>query len=311
MSNIFVNSFASLKDVKKEPFSNKLRNKVFSIMFKQSEKYNTNMFLSRLEYYNSRKKELKKAWVLKNDKWQKVFNQKVNLMYYHGKNENSYEICKNINLKVVNDPKFELICDDKIKCYNFFPEITPKSFLINNHYELAKALKLIETEKVVLKPRFGSYGNGVIIINKKDLRNGITKNTILQEFIDSSNGLTGMGIKKVHDLRVVVINGKIDHCYARIPKNGSLISNVTRGASKIYFSPSEIHSKIRLLLKKIDSEAKQFNPRIYSADFMMDINKNFWLVEMNSKPGTLYYDDKPRIRKRYYSNVIKVLTKAI
>ena len=309
MLNIFVNSFASFRDKKLKPFFNPLRTKVFSVLLQQGEKNNANMFLSNIKKYNPRKKELKKAWIFENNKWKRVFNQKVNLMYYHGKNEPSYEICRKINLEVVNSPKFELLCDDKLTCYKFFPEFTPKSFLINNHYDLAKALKFIETEKVVLKPRFGSYGNGVIILDKKDLRNGITKNTILQEFIDSSNGLSGMGIKKVHDLRVVVINGKIDHCYARIPKKNFLISNVTRGASKIYFHPSEICSKVKLLLNKIDREVKKFNPRIYSADFMMDNNKNCWLVEMNSKPGTLYYNDKPRIRERYYSNVVKALKK--
>jgi len=207
MSNIFVNSFASLKDVKKEPFSNKLRNKVFSIMFKQSEKYNTNMFLSRLEYYNSRKKELKKAWVLKNDKWQKVFNQKVNLMYYHGKNENSYEICKNINLKVVNDPKFELICDDKIKCYNFFPEITPKSFLINNHYELAKALKLIETngyETWVSYEHQQAYPDTIIkpVHDHLVLLSGqeIYKKGLGEENIDSQENLTPQDLIKMQEI---------------------------------------------------------------------------------------------------------------
>lgn len=311
MLNIFVNSIASFNRNKEKPFFNDLRNNVFSILLSQAEKHNVNLFLSNIKEYDQRKKELKKAWIFTNNKWETVSNQKVNLMYYHAKNEPSYEICSKINLNVVNRPDFELLCDDKLKCYTSFPEITPKSFLINNHNELAKALKFIQTEKVVLKPRFGSYGKGVIIINKKDLRNGITKNTILQEFVDSSDGLSGMGIKQTHDLRVVVINGRVDHCYARIPKNNSLISNVTRGASKVYFNPSEIHSKIKLLLKKIDKSVSDFYPRIYSADFMMDNNKNCWLVEMNSKPGTLYYNDKPKIRERYYSNVVKSLKSSV
>ena len=181
----------------------------------------------------------------------------------------------------------------------------PKTFLINNHYELQNSLKNIKTEKIVLKPRYGAYGKGVIIIDKKDLRNGIKKDTVLQEFIDSSKGIDELKIKGYHDLRCIIIDGKIDHCYLRMPKKECLLGNMRYGAKKIRIDNDDLPNIIREKISFIDKKMKVFDNRVYSADFLVDQNRKPWLIELNSKPGTFYYDNALRIRERYHFNLTK------
>ncbi|MDP1729260.1 MAG: hypothetical protein Q8L27_03600, partial [archaeon] len=169
----------------------------------------------------------------------------------------------------------------------------------------------LRTSRIVLKPRFGSFGKNVIIINKAQLKNGITKDTIIQEFIDSTQGYKRLGIKSYHDLRLVTINGKIDHCYVRIPAPGSFLANMAQGASKFYVDPDDLPNTVLKAFSKVEERLSSYTPRIYSADFMINENKEAKLVELNSKPGTLYYETSRKIRERFHKNIFKAIKKAL
>ncbi|MEA3430396.1 MAG: hypothetical protein U9R08_03935 [Nanoarchaeota archaeon] len=311
MTSIFIHAACNFK--RDHPFINPKRNQVFPIFLRAGEKKGLNVFISRFKEFNPKTRRVKHAWVF--DKgWKVVKNKKVDLMYYHGKNADSEIIGKKAvaeSLKMINHPDIEVLCDDKAVTALKFPDISPKSFLINSHYDLQKAIKFIRTRKVVLKPRYGSFGNNVLIIDKNKLHGGIQKGTILQEFIDSSNGIRKFRFSGYHDLRVVVVDGKIDHAYIRIAPNGSFTANMTRGALKKYIEPDKLHRSVKNLIKYIDSELKHYGSRIYSADFMFDKHQKPWLVEMNSKPGTLYYDNNPKVRLKYYKNIFKSLKAAL
>jgi len=271
------------------------------------------VFISNFREFNPDTRRVKQAWIF--DKgWKIVKNKKVDLMYYHGKNIDSETIGKKAvaeSLKMINHPDVEVLCDDKAVTSLKFPDISPKSFLVNTHHQLQKALKYIRTRKVVLKPRFGSFGNDVMVIDRRKLHGAIHRNTILQEFIDTSEGIDKLNVSGYHDLRIVVVDGKIDHTYVRIAPKGSFTCNMTRGAEKKYINPEKLPSSVLNLVEYIDSEIKHYGSRIYSADFMFDEEQKPWLVEMNSKPGTLYYDNNPKIRLKFYRNIFRSLKKAI
>lgn len=308
MKSLFVHSFIRFN--REDPFLSKRRNKAFSILLSRGNLHNFSAYLSSYDYYNKSNKKLKKAWIF-DGKWKKVKNIKVDLFYYHGKTRDIYTEVKNVkkilNLPILNHLELELVCDDKLLTYNIFSEMMPKTFLINNFYGLQKVLHFIKTDKIVLKPRDGSNGDGVLIMPRDKLKNGIKKNTIAQEFIDSSYGVCG--IKKQHDLRVVIIDGKIDHCYLRIPKNGSFLANAAQGASKIFLEASDLPSSILKRVKIIDKCIEQYGPRVYTADFVMDPDKKSWLIELNSKPGMLYYDNALKTRVKFYDNLYKIMHK--
>lgn len=295
------------------PFKNKRRNTSFKSLVNAGLDLGLNVFLSRFNQLDLKRKIVNNAWTL-SENWKKIKNKKINLVFYRGKNILSKKIgtkLNNSNITMINHPELENICDDKQFTQNLYPDLMPKTFLINNHYDMQKILEFIKTKKVVLKPRFGSYGKDVIIIDKSKLKNGITKDTIIQEFIDSSNGFKSLKIKSYHDIRVVIINGKIDHCYARIPALGSYLANMSRGASKFYIDSEDLPSSITKNLKIIESKLSYYSPRIYSADFMMNENKEAKLIELNSKPGTMFYDTSTRIRNRFHKNIFKAIKKAL
>ena len=308
MDSIFVQTRVSFDRVK--PFFEQRRNESFASLAKQAEKNDLNLILSRISFYNKNKKGLSIGWIFENDKWKKVKDQKFNLVFYRGKNKEALKFARRIrklNYSLRNHYKLENICNDKILTSTVFPRLMPKTFLINNHYELQKSLKLIKSEKIVLKPRFGAYGKNVIIIDKKDLRNGIKKDTVLQEFIDSSNGIKELNFKGYHDLRCIIIDGKIDHCYLRLPRKDSFLGNMSHGAKKFYVDEDDLPFYIMKKIEFIDRKMKLFGTRVYSADFLVDKNKRPWLIELNSKPGTFYYDNALRIRDKYHFNLTKSL----
>ena len=303
MDSVFIHSF--IKFNRNAPFANEKRNEAFSILLRKGLENNFQAYLSRYDFYNKRNKKLRKAWVFEDNKWKIIKDKKVDIFYYHGKTqgiaEETKKVNKLINLPTINHLELEQVCDDKLLTFNIFPELSPKTFVVNDFYELQRIIHYIKSDRVVLKPRFGSNGRGIVILNKKHLKNGIKKDTVVQEFIDSSNGI--LNIKKTHDLRVIIIDGKINHAYIRVPTNGSLISNASLGAKKIFIKYDQIPHSVLKRVRKIDSHFKHYGPRVYSADFAMDENNKPWLIELNSKPGMLYYDQAPELRVKYYNKL--------
>lgn len=311
MDSVFIHSFAKLN--REVPFDNEKRNEAFSLLLEQGEKNNFEVYLSRYNFYNKRNRKLRKAWIYENKKWKKVKNKKVGVFYYHGKTKGIAEECKRIqkliNLPIINHLELEQVCDDKLLTYNIFPELSPKTFIVNDFYELQRIIYYIKSKKVVLKPRFGSNGIGIVILNKDKLRNGIKKDTVVQEFVDSSNGI--LNVKKTHDLRIIIIDGKINHAYIRVPKYNNLLCNAYLGAKKVFIRNDEIPFSVLKRIKKIDSHFQHYGHRVYSADFAMDENKKPWLIELNSKPGMLFYDKAPHLRIKYFNKLFKAFKQLV
>ncbi len=308
MDSVFIQTRVSFD--RNKPFFENRRNESFANLIEQARENDLNVFLSRINLYNKNKRSVNIGWAFENGKWIRMKDQKFDLVFYRGKNKEALKFAKHVRklkYSLRNHYKLENICNDKILTGMVFPSLMPKTFLINNHYDLQKSLKSIKTDKVVLKPRYGAYGRSVIIIDKKDLRNGIKKDTVLQEFIDSSYGIKELKFRGYHDLRCIVIDGKIDHCYLRLPRRNSFLGNMSRGAKKIYVDKDDLPFYIKKKIKFIDNKMRLFGTRIYSADFLVDEDKKPWLIELNSKPGTFYYDNALRIRDRYHFNLTKSL----
>ena len=196
---------------------------------------------------------------------------------------------KDLDRKILNCRKFKLLCNDKNKMYALLKEFMPKSLAVRNSADLKTKLKEFKRKEIiVLKPARGLCGKGIIIDKKENISKAfLAKESCpytLQKFVDTSLGIRGI-VSGKHDLRVVVVNGKVILAHVRTPKKGSYLANVAQGG-KIKELPVEkippgVLKIVEKTQKKID---KQFGFPIYSIDFGVEKNKPY-IFELNDQIG--------------------------
>ncbi len=266
----------------KSPFRRKVLNEAYSRFAEIGKENKVNVIFTKFNYLS--KGVVKEYWCFEK-KWKKE-KEKIKPDYFFdkfefGKTENLLKKKLSKNKKIINDFGLESFCKDKWIQAKKFYKIAPKTFLVKNKKDFLKYSKKISSEKIILKPRFGLGGQGIIVLDKKaKLKKKIVGDYVLQELIDTSQGIPSTKIKGIHDLRCVILNGKIEYAYVRQPKKGVLANLHQGGKARMVTPPIEI----RRLVRKIDLFVKKFGNRLYSADFFYG-NKQFYLIELNSKPG--------------------------
>lgn len=214
------------------------------------------------------------------------------------------ELSKNTKIRLINDYAFIDLCFDKKSLAKFIPkELHPQTFLVNTRKELVTAVKKIDSSKVVLKPRYGIRGFGVGAYRKNRLPKEVLKNTIVQSFIemDKING-------RVYDLRLMMINNRLDHAYYRIAQTGSFKTNCSLGATKKIVNLEKIPGEAWEIAAQIDNKVAKYGTRIYSIDLIRDKLGKYYVLELESMPGYYHYSGaQSKFRKKYLNNIFKSL----
>ena len=138
-------------------------------------------------------------------------------------------------VRIINYPKALREVPEKLFSLRL-TKFMPKTLISENLNEIKSFLK--RNKKIVMKPIESYSGNDVKLITKfnKSLINKFIKkyhHLMFQKFIPQiSKG----------DKRVFIINGKIKGAISRLPKKGSILSNMSKGASakKIEISQNEM-----------------------------------------------------------------------
>jgi glutathione synthase len=181
---------------------------------------------------------------------------------------------------------------------------------VNNWREVVAK---IATDKIVLKPLSGAGGKGIVIVDKNnfDISMLHTKITyIAQDFVDSSQGIPGI-CEGYHDLRILMFNGRPTLSFVRTAKTGSLLSNVSQGASAAVLEITDIPQEILDIAHRVDSELLHYNHRFYSSDFFMSNGKPY-LVEINSMPGFPQLDvEGLDFAEKFFDNLYDLLNNAL
>lgn len=196
---------------------------------------------------------------------------------------------EDIGHKVLNNIFFKRLCNNKNATQEFIGDFMPKSVRIKTKNELLQQLKSFSPSAlVVLKPANGMCGKGIVIdYPEKIMQEDIEDNReyILQEFVDTSNGIPGI-IDGHHDLRIVIVNGKIVLSHVRAPKEGSLLANVAQGGSINEIPIENIPTFIITTVKKIQARIdEKFNYPIYSIDLGIQNKKELFVFELNDQIG--------------------------
>lgn len=146
-------------------------------------------------------------------------------------------------VKILNNPTSIRNVSEKLYSAKY-QKYMPDTIFSRNINEIKKFFK--KNKKVILKPIHSYSGNDIHLLkkfNSKLINSFIKKHDhiMLQKFLPKiSKG----------DKRVFIINGKVCGAISRIPKKGSILSNMSKGAKAINIKLSLNENKISRLIAK-------------------------------------------------------------
>ena len=133
------------------------------------------------------------------------------------------ETIKN-RVKIINDPTSIRNISEKLYSVKYL-DFMPKTIFTQNIQEIKNFFK--KNKYVILKPIHSFSGNDIHLLNKFKL-NFIKKFIKKHDYIMCQKYLPNIS---KGDKRVFLINGKICGAISRVPKKGSYLSNMSKGAS--------------------------------------------------------------------------------
>ena len=144
-------------------------------------------------------------------------------------------------VRVVNDPSSIRSISEKLYSAKY-QKFMPNTIFTQNINEIKKFFK--KNKKVILKPINSYSGNNIHLLKKFDLK-------FIKKFIKKHDHIICQKYlpKIIHgDKRVFLINGKIVGAISRVPKKGSFLSNMSKGARPINTSLTRVEKKISKLI---------------------------------------------------------------
>ncbi|MEK9151706.1 MAG: hypothetical protein AAB547_03685 [Patescibacteria group bacterium] len=289
------------------PFANKDYQYSYEHFYSLCRKNGVQMYRASYQWYDYKNHFFKYAWIYTGEGggWKRVKNIRPDLIYDKTKARMEVYYKKSLiaeRYPFTNDLRFTQLIDDKFITSNFFPEWSKESFIVRKNQELQKILPQIKTPLAVIKPISESGGKGIRIVSKKAAKKvALDDEHIVQEFIDSSGGVPGIG-GGTHDFRLVLINERLVYAYIREPRSGALLANLAQGGSLKIVPNKRVPASVSPIIQRAGKVFRSFAPRIYTIDIMFDRSGRPWVVELNSMPG-LYFtpEEKPSMIRMYRS----------
>ena len=146
-------------------------------------------------------------------------------------------------VKVINDPTAIRNISEKLYSMKY-QSFMPDTIFSQNIDEIRKFFK--KHKKVIVKPINSYSGNNIHLLTKFNLK-------FFQKFIKKHDHIMCQKYLpkiKEGDKRVFLINGKVCGAISRIPKKGSFLSNLSKGARPINVKLTNKEMKISKLIGK-------------------------------------------------------------
>ena len=161
-------------------------------------------------------------------------------------------------VRVVNDPSSIRSISEKLYSAKY-QKFMPNTIFTQNINEIKKFFR--KNKKVILKPINSYSGNNIHLLKKFDLK-------LIKKFIKKHDHIICQKYlpKIIHgDKRVFLINGKIVGAISRVPKKGSFLSNMSKGAKPINTKMTKEEKKIS---KLVANDLKKENIFFAGIDFI-------------------------------------------
>ena len=146
-------------------------------------------------------------------------------------------------VKILNNPTSIRNVSEKLYSVKF-QKYMPNTIFTQNIDEIKNFFK--KYKKVILKPIHSYSGNDIHLLTSFNLK-------LIKKFIKQHDHIMCQKfIPKISkgDKRVFLINGKVCGAISRVPKKGSFLSNMSKGAKPINIKLTKIENKISKLIAK-------------------------------------------------------------
>ena len=161
-------------------------------------------------------------------------------------------------VKILNNPTSIRNVSEKLYSVKF-QKYMPNTIFTQNIDEIKNFFK--KHKKVILKPIHSYSGNDIHLLTSFNLK-------LIKKFIKQHDHIMCQKfIPKISegDKRVFLINGKVCGAISRVPKKGSYLSNMSKGAKPINIKLTKIENKIS---KLIATDLKKQNIFFAGIDFI-------------------------------------------
>ena len=146
-------------------------------------------------------------------------------------------------VKILNNPTSIRNVSEKLYSVKF-QKYMPNTIFTQNIDEIKNFFK--KHKKVILKPIHSYSGNDIHLLTSFNFK-------LIKKFIKQHDHIMCQKfIPKISkgDKRVFLINGKVRGAISRVPKKGSFLSNMSKGAKPINIKLTKIENKISKLIAK-------------------------------------------------------------
>ena len=153
--------------------------------------------------------------------------------------------------KIINDPTSIRNISEKLYSARY-QKFMPSTIFSQNIWEIKKFLR--KYKKIIIKPIHSYGGNDIHLLTKFNSK-------LISKFIKKHGYIMCQKyLSKIDkgDKRVFLINGKICGAISRIPKKGSFLSNMSKGAKAVNVKLTKKEIKISKLIAKQLKKEKLF-----------------------------------------------------
>ncbi len=161
-------------------------------------------------------------------------------------------------VKIINNPTSIRNISEKLYSAKY-QKFMPSTIFTQNIDEIKNFFKI--HKKVILKPIHSYSGNDIHLLNKFNLK-------LIKKFIKKHDHIICQKyLPKISkgDKRIFIINGKVCGAISRIPKKGSFLSNMSKGAKAVNIELTKIEKKISKIIAK---DLKKENIYFAGIDFI-------------------------------------------
>ena len=197
------------------------------------------------------------------------------------------------NVKIINNPTSIRNVSEKLYSAKYL-KFMPRTIFTQNIDEVKKFFK--NHKKIIIKPIHSFSGNDIHLLRKFNLK--LVKNFIKEH----SHIMCQKYLPKIYkgDKRVFLINGKVVGVISRVPKKGSFLSNMSKGAKPINTKLTKIESRISKLIAQDLKKKKIFFAGIDFIDQKLNGD-----INVTSPTGlkTLYDLSKINLAKTFWKEL--------